>query len=234
MRGSSCLLLLLASFGMVVLAVPPNHSPYYRPSNRNFRPSPQFDPETQGSTFLPPPTPSAHSTPRVTLPQQPFVVSAPQIPKLARPPPANVDLTPTNAKSTPLKKSGNAAVDRLRQLLDVDRMAQGSQVHEDKVEAAAAGHIPLVHALPQLTLLLQLLLHLLQQVVPAPHHYHHSGALLNPHIGHGGHLGHSGHLNHGGHHKGPFHGPGLYGVSASNVLGRGPFPAYKYEDNAKK
>jgi len=140
-------------------------------------------------------------------------------------------------------------VSKLRQLLasNTDRVAQATQVHEDKVEAAGSGHlVPLVHALPQLTLLLQLLLHLLQQVVPPPphllHHYHHSGAALHPHgVHHGGHQGgyHGAHTHHGGllHTKplGPFYGPGLYGVSAgNNVLGKGPFSSYKYEDNAKK
>lgn len=147
-----------------------------------------------------------------------------------------------------------AAVTKLRQLLApkiADRIPEATQVHEEKVEAANGVHghqlAPLVHVLPQVTILLELLLHLLHQVVPPSphllHHYHHSGALLYPHgvPHHGGH--HGGQHYHGAYQGGllhpkpvgPFYGPGLYGVGAgNNVLGKGPFPAYKYENNAKK
>jgi hypothetical protein len=147
-----------------------------------------------------------------------------------------------------------AAVTKLRQLLApkiADRIPEATQVHEEKVVAANGPHgqlLPLVHVLPQVTILLELLLHLLHQVVPPSphllHHYHHSGAPLYPHGVHhhaGGH--HGGQHYHGAYQGGllhpkpvgPFYGPGLYGVgSGNNVLGKGPFPAYKYEDNAKK
>jgi hypothetical protein len=208
-----------------VAAVPPNHAPTYR-SSPKFRPSPQP---------LKPPR-SATSTTTSTL-----------SPDLAM----SDDVAPTRV--TP-------AVTKLRQLLapKPDYKQEETRVHEDKVEAAGGGYVPqgphgphlvpLAHVLPQITILLQLLVNLLHQVVPPQHIpppiYHHSGAPLHPHVGyHGAH--HAGQHYHGAYsHQGgllnpkplgPFYGPGLYGVSAgNNVLGKGPFPAYKYEDNAKK
>ncbi|XP_059477656.1 histone acetyltransferase KAT6A-like [Neocloeon triangulifer] len=207
MRGSNCLVLILALSAAGVAGVPPNHAPNHRvtPSPK-FRPSPRYEPyEPQMSRYEPP-------RPRYEPP--PFTTPSP-------PPPT---------EQTTIERV-SAAVSTLRRLVDVDRTAAATTLHEEKAEAAS-GHLPLVHALPQLMLLLQLLMHLLHQVVPVPPHlhpYHHSGAHLYPkHHHHGGLL----------HHKavgGPFYGPGLYGVSATNnVLGRGPFPAYKVEDNAKK
>lgn len=119
----------------------------------------------------------------------------------------------------------------------------GSEVHSavaaasEDHETAGSLHAPLLHALPQLTLLLQLLLHtLLELSHKSPHLLHFHPGLIHAKAAAGAHHAlHHGAHHHGGHHHvgGPFYGPGLYGVSATNTLGKGrPFGPYKYEDNA--
>ncbi|KAF4518911.1 hypothetical protein B566_EDAN006749 [Ephemera danica] len=98
----------------------------------------------------------------------------------------------------------------------------------------AHGVMPLLYAIPQLSLLLQLLQLVLDVLYkspqfaqfahfaaahPPPHHP--PGALLHPKVG----------PAHGIPHPG-LYGNGLYGVSANSPVGKGrPFGPYKYEDN---